>query len=191
MVQPMIPHWAGSPSLYGVIVHYRNIQENEHWVCSIHNLAYVKHVAKAPNKSILQESLNMSIMFTMSNTLPGTYVKHVAKAPNKSMLQESLNMSIIFTMSNTLPGTYVKHVQKTPNFVYLTRDQSLLYPFFYSSLLCSSEKILQPVWRRQVPNWVASWTSLAGWYFLTYGTGDDHLLWSTILLLEIDLGVFS
>jgi hypothetical protein len=78
---------------------------------------------------------NMSIMFTMSTTLPGTYVKHAPKAPNKSILQESLNMSIMFTMSTTLPGTYVKHIQKAPNFVYLTRDQSVLYVFFYSSPL--------------------------------------------------------
>ncbi|KAH9572583.1 hypothetical protein CY35_02G159000 [Sphagnum magellanicum] len=72
-------------------------------------------------------------------------------------------------MCNTLPGTYVKHVQKAPNFVYLTRDQRLLYVFFYSSLLCSSKKFLQPVWRRQVLNSVASLTSFAGCYFLTYG----------------------
>ncbi len=38
----------------------------------------------------------------------------------------------------------------------------------YSSttLLCSSENFLQPVWRRQVPNSVASLTSFAGCYFL-------------------------
>ncbi len=57
---------------------------------------------------------NMSIMFTMSDTLPGTYVKHVQKAPNKSILQESLNMSIMFTMSNTLPGTYVDMFKRHP-----------------------------------------------------------------------------
>jgi hypothetical protein len=81
----------------------------------------------------------------------------------------------MFIMFNTLPGTYVKHVQNAPNFVYLTKDQRLLY-VFYSSLLCSSENFLQPVWRRQVQNSVASLTSFAGCYFFTYGTGDDHLL---------------
>jgi hypothetical protein len=48
----------------------------------------------------------------------------------------------------------------------------------YSSaaLLCSSENFVQPVWRRQVPNSVVSLTSFAVCSFLTYGTGDDHLL---------------
>jgi hypothetical protein len=74
----------------------------------------------------------------------------------------------MFTMSNTLPGTYVKDVQKAPNFVYLTRDQSLSCMYSSTPLLCS-ENFLQPVWRRQVPNLVASLTSFAGCYFLTYG----------------------
>jgi hypothetical protein len=134
--------------------------------------------------------VHMSIMFTMSDTLPATYVKHVQKAPNKSILQESLNMSIMFTMSNTLPGTYVKHVQKAPNFVYLTRDQSLLYVFFYNSPLLfrkfSSTSLASPS-----SEFSCILDFLCGLLFLTYGTGDDHLLWSRILLLEIDLGVFS
>jgi hypothetical protein len=59
--------------------------------------------------------------------------------------------------------------KKAPNFVFPARNQRLLYVFFYSSLSCSSEKFLQKVWRRQVPNSVASLTSLAGCYFLTCG----------------------
>jgi hypothetical protein len=63
---------------------------------------YVKHVPKAPNKSILQESLSMPIMLTMSNTLPGSCVKHVQKAPN----------FIYFTRVSE-PVNNVYHVQHT------------------------------------------------------------------------------
>jgi hypothetical protein len=52
-----------------------------------------------------------------------------------SLTNYMLNMLIMFIMSNPLPGTYVKIVPKAPNFVYLTRDQTLLYVLFYSSPL--------------------------------------------------------
>jgi len=94
-------------------------------------------------------------------------------------VQHTTLANYMVNMSGMLPGPthYLEPMfKKAPNFVYLTRDQRLLYVFFYSSLLCSSENFLQPVCRRQVPNSVASLTSLAGCYFLTYGTGDDHFL---------------
>jgi hypothetical protein len=78
-------------------------------------------------------------------------------------------------MSNTVPGTYVKHVQKAPNFVYLTRDQILLYVFLYSSPLLfrkiSSTSLASPS-----SEFSCILDFLCGLLFLTYGTGDDHLL---------------
>jgi len=55
----------------------------------------------------------------------------------------------------------------------------VLYVFYYSSLLCSLEKFLQPVWRRQVPNSFASLTSFAG-----YSSSPMVLVMSTCFDLE-------
>ncbi len=64
----MIPHWACCPSLSGVI-----------------EISKKMNTESFQHTSLTNYMVNMSIMFTMVNTGPGTYVKHVPKARNKSI----------------------------------------------------------------------------------------------------------
>lgn len=96
----------------------------------------------------------------------------MSKKMNTESVQHTTLANYMVNMSSCLPCPthYLEPMwymfKYAPNFVSSTRNQRLFSVFFYSSLLCSSEKFLQPVWRRQVPNSVASLTSFAGCYFL-------------------------